>query len=82
MKIMLTIFAVFGSIVLAMGVIAGAAVIVIRLIFGGGISRDEQKLQAEEAGMIQEIYRGLAKMEERIEVLETILLERERKERG
>jgi len=29
--------------------------------------------------MIQEIYQGLSKMEERVDALETILLDRERK---
>ena len=30
--------------------------------------------------MIQEIYQGLSQMEERVEALETIILERKRKE--
>lgn len=33
---------------------------------------------AEEARLIQDIYHGLLKMEERVEALETLLLERER----
>jgi phage shock protein B len=32
----------------------------------------------EEARLIQDIYHGLLKMEERVEALETLLLERER----
>jgi hypothetical protein len=31
--------------------------------------------------LIQEIYRGLSRMEERVEALETIILERDRKDR-
>jgi len=34
--------------------------------------------EAEEAKLIQDIYHGLRKMEERVEALETILLEKER----
>ena len=37
--------------------------------------------QADEARLIQEIHQGLSGLETRIEVLETILLESERKER-
>ena len=44
-------------------------------------SKQSNQFQAEEARLIQEIYQGLAKMEERVEVLETILLDRPRKER-
>jgi len=36
------------------------------------------ELNQEETRMIQEIYRGLSSMEQRIESLETILLERSR----
>lgn len=34
----------------------------------------------EEARLIQDIYHGLLKMEERVEALETLLLERERED--
>jgi phage shock protein B len=44
-----------------------------------GVSRKAQAYQADETRMIQEIYQGLSKMEQRIEALETILLDRERK---
>ena len=36
---------------------------------------------AREAQMIQEIYNGMSRMEERIEALETILLEKDGKEK-
>lgn len=42
----------------------------------GGPAR--QSNNAEEARLIQDIYHGLLKMEERVEALETLLLERER----
>jgi phage shock protein B len=37
-------------------------------------------LDDQEAKMIQEIYHGLTKMEERVEALETLLLEKEKKD--
>lgn len=70
---------VFGGLVLALAVIGGTFVLVVRTL-KGGFSGEDRKLKTEEARMIQEIYRGLARMEERINVLETILLDREPKE--
>jgi len=71
---------VFGGIVLALAIIGSTILMGIRLI-KGGISAKDRRSEAEEARMIQEIYHGLAGMESRIEALETILLERERKGR-
>jgi len=42
-----------------------------------GSPRRTKKMDAAETKIIQEIYRGLNKMEERIDALETILLEQE-----
>lgn len=44
-------------------------------------SRSGKEGVEDEARMIQEMYQGLARMEERIEALETILLEKDNKER-
>jgi phage shock protein B len=72
-----------------MGDIIGLVAVV--LIFGGGIfiaalailkggkTKKGQKTEADEARRAQEIYQGITRMEERIEALETIILERERK---
>lgn len=38
-------------------------------------------LDADEARMMQEIHQGLEKMEKRVDSLETLLLERERKDK-
>ena len=46
----------------------------------GGFSKKEKTANAEETKMIQDIYHGLSKMEERVETLETILLDRRRKD--
>ena len=70
---------IFGSIIVILTIICGTILAAIKL--KGGISRKERQHSAEEAEMIQELYQGLAKMEERTEALETLLLDRERKER-
>mmetsp|Transcript_24593 Transcript_24593/g.11769 ORF Transcript_24593/g.11769 Transcript_24593/m.11769 type:complete len:84 (-) Transcript_24593:459-710(-) len=45
-----------------------------------GISGKEKRENAKETKMIQDIYHGLSKMEERVEALETILIERQKKD--
>lgn len=72
---------VFGSLLLMVAIIPGTILVAIKLI-KGGISRTDRKQQAEETKMIQEIYQGLTRMEERVESLETILLDRDGKERN
>jgi len=72
---------VFGGSILALSIIGSTILIAIKII-RGGFSRKGQRLQSEEAKMIQEIHKGLKRMEERVEALETIILERERKEQG
>jgi len=53
---------------------------IIKVSKTGGLFKNEKKANAEETKMIQDIYYGLSKMEERIEALETILMERQREE--
>ncbi|MCP3873733.1 MAG: phage-shock protein [Desulfobacteraceae bacterium] len=53
---------------------------IIRASKTGGLSKKEKQAQSEETKMIQDIYYGLSKMEERVESLETILIERQRKD--
>jgi phage shock protein B len=72
---------VFGSIIIILAIIPITILLAIRL-FKGGLSRTDRKKQAEEAKMIQEIYQGLSRMEERVETLETILLDREKEDRS
>ena len=74
MKEVLIVAIVFGSILLALAIIPGAIILAIKFFRGGQSAGD----QAEEAKMIQEIYTGLSRMEERVEALETILLDREK----
>jgi phage shock protein B len=71
---------VFGGTVLALAIIGSTILMAIRIL-KGELSRKGQKVQTQEAGMIQEIYQGLSRMEERVEALETIILDRKRKDR-
>ena len=70
---------VFGGIILALAIIGSTIVMIIKVL-KGGVSRTGQKFEAEESKMIQEMYHGLSCMEERIDALETIILDRERKD--
>ena len=70
---------VFSGIVLSLAIVGGTILMAIKIIKGDG-SRKDRKTLAEEARMVQEIYQGLAKLEERLESLETIIFEREKKE--
>lgn len=45
-----------------------------------GVSRSDAAYNPDETELIQEIHRGLTKMEERIDSLETILTERAERE--
>lgn len=69
---------VFGGLVLALAIIGSTILMGIRIV-KGGVSRKGQADQADETRMIQELYQGLSKMEERVNALETILLDQERK---
>jgi len=65
---------VFGGIVLSLAIIGSTILMAIKLI-KGGFSRKDQQFQTDEARVIQEIYQGLSRMEERVEALETIILD-------
>lgn len=66
---------VFGSIVAVVAIIAGLIGVAIRATRGPATQRG-----VDDTKIIQEIYRGLQRMEERVESLETLLLEKEKKQ--
>ena len=78
MNVLLTLAIIFGGAVLILTIISTTIVMIVK-ITKGGVSRKTQQHQADEARMIQEIYQGLSKMEKRIEVIETIVLEGRKK---
>lgn len=81
MEGVLIVAVVFGGTVLALAIIGSTILMAIKVL-KGGLSRKGQKIQTEEAKMIQEIYQGLSRMEERMEALEAILLDTKRKDRA
>ena len=62
---------IFGGFACVIGIIAFAIVSVVN-----GGRRD--RLSAEESQLMQELFQGFTRMENRIETLETLLLEKER----
>ena len=69
---------VFSSIVMCIGMVCGTILLIIKS--RRGLTARTRQQEAEEAEMIQEMYRGLSEMEKRIDALETILLDRQRKD--
>lgn len=78
MTAVLIVGIVFGSIIALFAIIFGF-VLALAKVKRGGSFRGGERLQAEEARLIQELHRGLSRMEERVEALETIMLDREGK---
>jgi len=58
-------------------IIGGVVLIALKIVKGGSNEQD-----AQEARLIQDIHHGLQRMEQRVEALETILLEKERKDQS
>lgn len=75
----LVVAIVFGGIILALAIVGSTILMALRIL-KGGFSRKSRDLEAQEARMIQQIYQGLSSIEKRVDALETILIERERKE--
>ena len=74
MEAVMIISVIFGSILAGLVIVGGTILLGIKLA-KGGLSKKERQEQSDEAKVIQEVYRGLQKMEERIEALETILMD-------
>ena len=70
---------IFGGVVLGLAIIGSTILMAIKIL-KGGVSRKDQRTEAEETKMIQEIYHGLSQMEKRVEALETIMIEKDRKD--
>jgi phage shock protein B len=66
---------IFGSIVTLVGLICITILVLVRMRHSG-VGGAASTSSRDEAKMIQEIFRGLERMEERIEALETILMDR------
>jgi len=72
----LALLLIFGPVFAA--VVGGILIKALKIM--KGISPEQnQQLQAEETRLMQELYQGLGRMEERVEALETLLLDQQRK---
>ena len=80
MQPVLILITIFGGIILSLSIIGGTIIFAIKIIRGGGPGRGG-KSEREDTMMIQELYQGLSRMEERVDSLETILLQKERPKR-
>ncbi len=75
----MNIVAIVGGLLIALVVILLPVILILGLVkILTGASKSKE-LSVEEAKLMQEIYRGLTRMEKRIESLETILVEKEGK---
>lgn len=73
----LAIMMVFGiPIIFMLGIFS---IVILNILMGRKKER-AQELNGEETRLIQEIHNGLSKLEKRIETLETIILDRTRKD--
>ena len=79
---LIAIIAVSGVVTVMLLATLGAMTYLIIRAFRGGGTKRSGKTEAEETRLIQEIHHGLVKMESRIESLETLLLDTERKKRS
>lgn len=64
----------FGFVLLPLLVVIGFVFLIARM-FSGSLSKGRTAEQIDEARMVQEIYNKLSRMEQRVEVLETLLIE-------
>ncbi|MBD3317141.1 MAG: hypothetical protein GF344_15250 [Chitinivibrionales bacterium] len=64
---------VFGSILLLTAIVGGVILWGLRILRGSGGGKSLE----EETQLMQELYRGLRRMEQRIETLETILMDQQ-----
>ena len=72
---------VFGGIVLALAVLGATLLLAIKLIKGGTSRPDPNRLRDEQK-LLQEIDTGLSRLEQRVEALETILLDQQKEKDG
>jgi len=67
------------ALLIPLAAVVGGIFLAALRILKGESRRKSDSNDAEEARMIQDIYHGLTKMEQRVEALETLLLDKQRK---
>jgi phage shock protein B len=78
MEPVLIVAIIFGGVVLGL-VVLGSTILMAIKILRGDMSKKGQRLQSEEARILQEVHQGLERMENRLETLETILFDQKGK---
>jgi phage shock protein B len=78
MQAVAVLASVLGLIVIFVALLFGTVLTFIKVL-KGDVSRKRQTSDADEARMIQEIFQSMTQMEDRVESLETLLLDREKK---
>lgn len=71
------VLSAFGILLILGAIFIGVVVWAIKALRGNGPG---DSMRNEEAKLMQELYQGLSKLEERVESLETILLDRKDRE--
>ena len=74
-------FALIWFIIIPVAVIMGTLILGGRVL-SGLFSRTKREESADEARMVQEMYQAMSRLEDRVEVLETLLLDAERRAKG
>ena len=72
------IIALIGVSIPIIAILSVTFIVCLKIMYGSQSARSG-KLVDEETRLIQDIYHGLLKMEERVESLETLLLDREKR---
>jgi phage shock protein B len=78
MELLFFLLVLVAAPLIALAGVVGLVVFVIR-IWQGPSSHGSRHNRAEETKLIQEIHQGLSEMEKRVEALETILLDAQRR---
>lgn len=78
MTSVLIVAIIFGSVLTFVAIVCGTILAIVKTR-RPGLTGNSGKSQSEEARVIQEIYQGLSRMEERIDALETILMDKQDK---
>lgn len=76
------IITVCGVVAVVLIGVMGVVATMLIATFRGGKHRGSRVSEAQETQLIQEIHRGLTRMEERIEALETLMLDQGKKTAG
>ena len=73
------IMGIMAMVFIVLPTIVGVIILVGLKILKGNKTKDSPETDVDETKMIQEIYHSLSRMEERVNTLETILLDKEEK---